>query len=117
MDKLVEEFTLGGKLRTDRDAVEYALEHVDQFKPNTPKAMVERGGFLILNDKAGKSSPLYADRPYNSFENNLYLNQRFETAQRAAHLLRGPPALDRGRRARAHGHASPSARAASRSCS
>ncbi len=79
MDKLVEEFTLGGKLRTDRDAVEYALEHVDQFKPNSPRTMVERGGFLTLNEKAGKSSPLYPDRPYSSFENNLYLSQRFET--------------------------------------
>jgi complex iron-sulfur molybdoenzyme family reductase subunit alpha len=75
----VEEFTLGGRLRTDRDAVEYALEHVDQFKPNTPKSMVQRGGFLTLNEKAGKTSPLHADRPYNSFENNLYLHQRFET--------------------------------------
>ena len=79
MDKLVEEFTLGGRLRTDRDAVEYALEHVDQFKPNSAKSMVERGGFLTLNEKAGKSSPLYPDRPYNTFENNLYLHQRFET--------------------------------------
>jgi complex iron-sulfur molybdoenzyme family reductase subunit alpha len=79
MDRLVEEFTLGGKLRTDRDAVEYALAHVDQFKPSTPRAMVERGGFLVLNEKAGKSSPLYPDRPYSTFENNLYLNQRFET--------------------------------------
>ncbi|HET6923713.1 MAG TPA: molybdopterin-dependent oxidoreductase [Anaeromyxobacteraceae bacterium] len=79
MDRLVEEFTLGGRLRTDRDAVEYALEHVDQFKPNTPRSMVERGGFLQLNEKAGRTSPLHADRPYNSFENNLYLHQRFET--------------------------------------
>jgi anaerobic selenocysteine-containing dehydrogenase len=79
MDRLVEEFTQGGKLRTDRDAVEFALEHVDQFKPSTAKAMVERGGFLVLNEKAGKTSPLYPDRPYNSFENNLYLHQRFET--------------------------------------
>jgi complex iron-sulfur molybdoenzyme family reductase subunit alpha len=79
MDKLVEEFTLGGRLRTDRDAVEFALEHVDQFKPNSARSMVERGGFLTLNDKAGKSSPLYPDRPYSSFENNLYLSQRFET--------------------------------------
>jgi len=79
LDRLVEEFTLGGKLRTDRDAVEYALEHVDQFKPSTAKAMVQRGGFLVLNEKAGKSSPLYADRPYSSFENNLYLHQRFDT--------------------------------------
>ncbi len=79
MDRLVEEFTQGGKVRTDRDAVEFALEHVDQFKPNTARTMVERGGFLVLNEKAGKTSPLYPDRPYNSFENNLYLHQRFET--------------------------------------
>jgi len=79
MDKLVEDFTLGGRLRTDRDAVEFALEHVDQFKPNSPRSMVERGGFLTLNEKAGKSSPLYPDRPYSTFENNLYLSQRFET--------------------------------------
>ena len=79
MDKLVDEFTAGGRLRTDRDAVEYALEHVDQFKPNSPKTMVERGGYLTLNEKAGKTSPLYKDKPYNSFENNLYLLQPFET--------------------------------------
>ncbi len=79
IDTLVEDFTLGGKLRTDRDAVEWALEHVDQFKPSSAKATVERGGFLVLNEKAGKSSPLYPDRPYSTFENNLYLNQRFET--------------------------------------
>lgn len=79
MDKIVDEFTAGGRLRTDRDAVEYALEHVDQFKPNSPKTMVERGGFLTLNEKAGKTSPLYKDKPYNSFENNLYLRQPFDT--------------------------------------
>lgn len=79
LGRLVDEFTLGGMLRTDRDAVEYALEHVDQFKPSTARAMVERGGFLTLNEKAGKTSPLYPDRPYASFENNLYLSQRFET--------------------------------------
>lgn len=79
LDELVAEFTKGGTLGTDRQAVEYALEHVDQFKPNTLKSMYERGGFLQLNEKAGKSSPLYADRPYNTFENQLYLHQRFET--------------------------------------
>ena len=79
LDRLVEEFTLGGRLRTDRDAVEYTLEHVDQFKPNDAKAMVERGGHLVMNEKAGKSSPLMPDRPYNTFEHQLYLHQRFET--------------------------------------
>jgi len=79
LDQLVEEYTMGGRLRTDRQAVEYALEHVDQFKPNDVKSVYERGGFLKLNEKAGKSSPLYADRPYNTFENQLYLHDRFET--------------------------------------
>ncbi|MCC6336692.1 MAG: molybdopterin-dependent oxidoreductase [Myxococcales bacterium] len=79
MDELVKEFTQDGKLRTDKDAVEYALEHVDQFKPNTLKSMYERGGFLTLNGKAGKTSPLYEDRPYNTFESQLFLHQRFET--------------------------------------
>jgi DMSO reductase family type II enzyme molybdopterin subunit len=79
LERLAEEFTLGGTLRTDRDAVEFAIENVDQFKPSTAKAMVERGGFLVLNEKAGKSSPLYAGKPYNTFENNLFLHQRFET--------------------------------------
>jgi complex iron-sulfur molybdoenzyme family reductase subunit alpha len=79
MDELVKEFTLGGRLRTDRDAVEFALEHVDQFKPNTTKSIYERGGFLTLNEKAGKSSPLYANRPYNTFESQLFLSQRFDT--------------------------------------
>jgi len=79
LDKLVEEYTIGGKVRSDKDAVEFALENVDQFKPNTIESMRKRGGFLMLNDKAGKTSPLYPDKPYSSFENNLFLFERFET--------------------------------------
>ncbi len=79
LDELVKEFTKDGVLGTDKQAVEYALEHVEQFKPNTTKSLYERGGFLQLNEKAGKSSPLYKDRPYNTFENQLFLHQRFET--------------------------------------
>lgn len=79
LDTIGDEFTNGGKLRTDRDAVDFALEHVDQFKPNTTETMFKRGGYLQLNEKAGKSSPLYKDRPYNTFESHLYLHERFET--------------------------------------
>lgn len=76
---LVDDYTQGGKVRTDRDAVEYALEHVDQFKPNTIESMYAAGGHLTLNDKAGKSSPLYGDKPYNTFESQKFLHHRFET--------------------------------------
>jgi DMSO reductase family type II enzyme molybdopterin subunit len=79
LDKLVSEFTHDGKVRDDKQAVEFALEHVDQFKPNTTQSMYDNGGFLTLNEKAGKSSPLYADRPYNTFEDQKWLHKRFDT--------------------------------------
>ena len=79
LDKVVEEFTHNGHVKTDKEAVEFALENVDQFKPNTIETVRKRGGYLQLNEKAGKTSPLYPDKPYNSFENNLFLFERFET--------------------------------------
>lgn len=79
LGNLVAEFTQDGKVRNDKEAVEFALEHVDQFKPHTTKSMYDNGGFLTLNDKAGKSSPLYADRPYNTFESQKFLHHRFDT--------------------------------------
>ena len=79
LDELVKEFTKDGVLGTDRQAVEYALENVDQFKPNNTKTVFDRGGFLVLGDSAGKSSPLYKDKPYNTFERNLFLKERFHT--------------------------------------
>jgi len=59
-------------LATDRLALEAVLKECEQFKPWTVEKMVMTGGFLLINEKAGKSSPLYSDRPYSSFENTLY---------------------------------------------
>lgn len=66
-------------LGTDKLAVEAALEKCEQYKPWTIEKMYKAGGFLQLNEKAGKMSPLYADRPYYGFENMLYRFERFET--------------------------------------
>lgn len=66
-------------LGTDKLAVEAALENCEQYKPWTIEKMYKAGGFLQLNEKAGKVSPLYADRPYYGFENMLYRFERFET--------------------------------------
>ena len=66
-------------LGTDKLALEAALEKSEQYQPWTIEKMYKAGGFLQLNEKAGKSSPLYADRPYSTFENMLYKFQRFET--------------------------------------
>ena len=41
--------------------------------------MYKAGGFLLINEKAAKSSPLYSDRPYSSMENHLYKFERLET--------------------------------------
>jgi len=59
-------------LATDRLALEAVLKECDQFSPWTIEKMIMRGGFLQINEKAGKNSPLYSDRPYSSFENTLY---------------------------------------------
>jgi len=66
-------------LGTDKMAVEAALEKCDQYSPWTMEKMYKAGGFLVLNEKAAKSSPLYADRPYSSMENHLYKYERLET--------------------------------------
>jgi complex iron-sulfur molybdoenzyme family reductase subunit alpha len=68
-----------GIKRGDRLALEAALEKTDQFQPHTVEKMYKQGGFLQLNEKAAKNSPLYADRPYNSLENHIYRFERFET--------------------------------------
>lgn len=41
--------------------------------------MKKSGGFLVLNEKAAKTSPLYADRPFNSWEDQMFKFERFET--------------------------------------
>ncbi|MDD3775448.1 MAG: molybdopterin-dependent oxidoreductase [Sulfurovaceae bacterium] len=66
-------------LGTDKMAVDAALEKCDQYEGWTAEKMYKAGGFLQLNEKAGKMSPLYSDRPYNTFENMLYKFERFET--------------------------------------
>ena len=66
-------------LGTDKQAVEAALENVEQYEPWTIEKMYKMGGFLQLNEKAAKTSPLYADRPFNSNEDHLYKFVPFET--------------------------------------
>jgi len=79
LDQIVELFTDGGHLGTDKQAVEFALKYVPQFRGETLESSVARGGFLSINEKGGKSSPLYPDKPYHTFENNLALQTPFET--------------------------------------
>ncbi len=66
-------------LGDDKKAVEAALEKCEQYEPWTIEKMYKVGGFLQLNEKAAKLSPLYADRPYNTGEYTLYKFERFET--------------------------------------
>jgi complex iron-sulfur molybdoenzyme family reductase subunit alpha len=66
-------------LGTDKMAVQAALEKCEQYEPWTMEKMYKVGGFLLINEKAAKSSPLYSDRPFNSNEDHLYKMERLET--------------------------------------
>ncbi len=66
-------------LGTDKMAVEAALEKCEQYEPWTIEKMYKVGGFLLINEKAAKSSPLYSDKPYSSMEYHLYKFERLET--------------------------------------
>jgi DMSO reductase family type II enzyme molybdopterin subunit len=79
LDIVAEVFTDHGHLGTDKQAVEYALANVPQFAGETLKSTTGRGGFLTVNEKGGKSSPLYPNEPYHTLENHLALLEPFET--------------------------------------
>jgi len=66
-------------LGTDKMALEAALEKCEQYSPWTIEKMYKMGGFLLINEKAAKSSPLYSDKPYSSMENHIYKFERLDT--------------------------------------
>jgi nitrate reductase / nitrite oxidoreductase, alpha subunit len=66
-------------LGTDKMAVQAALEKCEQYEPWTMEKMYKVGGFLLINEKAANSSPLYSDRPFNSNEHHLYKMERLHT--------------------------------------
>lgn len=78
LDTLVFDFTLQGKVNTDKDVVKWQIENVPAFKPWKFEDAVERG-FLVLNSNAGLTSPLYADKPYRSFEEQFHLKRPYPT--------------------------------------
>ena len=76
--KLPEEFTDGGTLNSDEDVVRWLMRNVPAIAPWTPEDAMKHG-FVTLNREAGFNSPLYANRPFHSFENNVYLRQPYPT--------------------------------------
>ncbi len=78
LDTLHQDYTMEGKLNTDKDVVKWLVENVPAFRPWKFEDAVERG-FLILNNNAGLTSPLYANKPYRSFEQQFYLRRPYTT--------------------------------------
>ncbi|MAF96306.1 MAG: dimethylsulfide dehydrogenase [Rhodospirillaceae bacterium] len=78
LDTLHDDFTMNGKLNTDKDVVKWLIANVPAFQPWKFEDAAERG-FLILNSNAGLTSPLYANRPYRSFEEQFYLKRPYPT--------------------------------------
>ncbi|MFP4485927.1 MAG: molybdopterin-dependent oxidoreductase [Campylobacterales bacterium] len=73
------QMNLDPELGTDFMAVKAALEVTKQYEPNTIEKMYKNGGFLQINEKAGMSSTLYADKPYNTFDFHLFKFKPFHT--------------------------------------
>lgn len=78
LNKLHKDFTMEGTLQTDKDVVKWLLNNVPAFKPWKFEDAVERG-FIVLNNEAGLSSPLYTSKPYHSFEDQVYLKRPYAT--------------------------------------
>ena len=78
LDILQADFTMQGKVQTDKDVVKWLIENVPAFQPWKFENAVERG-FITLNTNAGLTSPLYADKPYRSFEEQFYLKRPYPT--------------------------------------
>ncbi|OOG27709.1 hypothetical protein B1C78_03425 [Thioalkalivibrio denitrificans] len=76
--RLEEDFTLGGTLPDDEAVVRWIMENVPAIAPWTPEDGAKHG-FVILNEQAGYTSPLAANRPYYSFERNVYLREPYST--------------------------------------
>lgn len=72
------EFSEGGTLVNDEQVVRWIMENVPAIAPWTPE-QAAKNGFVVLNEQAGFSSPLYANRPYYSFERNVYLREPYKT--------------------------------------
>jgi anaerobic selenocysteine-containing dehydrogenase len=75
---LAEDFSDHGKLMNDEDVVRWLMQNVPAIAPWTPEDAM-RHGYVTLNREAGFNSPLYANRPFYSFEHNVYLRQPYKT--------------------------------------
>jgi dimethylsulfide dehydrogenase subunit alpha/complex iron-sulfur molybdoenzyme family reductase subunit alpha len=62
----------------DKDVVRWLIENVPAFKPWKFEDAIDRG-FIVLNREAGFTSPLYANKPYHSFEEQVYLKRPYPT--------------------------------------
>lgn len=78
LDTLHSDYTMNGKLKTDKEVVEWILQNVPAMKPWSLES-AEKRGFVILNEKAGFTSPLYTTEPYHSFERQVYLKRPYPT--------------------------------------
>jgi dimethylsulfide dehydrogenase subunit alpha/complex iron-sulfur molybdoenzyme family reductase subunit alpha len=78
LDILHDEFTMLGRINTDKDVVKWLIENVPAFQPWKFEDVV-RNGYLTLNTNAGLTSPLYADKPYRSFEEQFHLKKPWPT--------------------------------------
>jgi DMSO reductase family type II enzyme molybdopterin subunit len=69
-DKVYDEFTMGGKVVTDEQAVRFVMENSKALGPGSYEEVM-KNGFVAVGPSAGKTSPVPKDKPYRPFVVNV----------------------------------------------
>lgn len=69
-DKVYDEFTMGGTVVTDEQAVRFVMERSKALGPGTYEEVM-KNGFVTVGPSAGKTGPVPKDKPYRPFTVNV----------------------------------------------
>ncbi len=80
LDTLYDDFiTVDGKpVTSDKGVVEWILGNEPLFR-GWGLSMIQRTGFVAVNELAGQLGPLYPDQPYYPFQPQIYLKRPYPT--------------------------------------
>ena len=69
-DKIYDDFTMGGRIATDEQALRFVMEKSKALGPGTYEELL-KNGFVTVGPSAGKTAPVPKDRPYRPFTVNV----------------------------------------------
>jgi len=78
LDTIYDEFTMGGKIARDEDALRMVMEQSKALGPGTYEELLKKG-FVAVGPEAGKTAPVPKDRPYRPFTVNVTQKKPYAT--------------------------------------